>query len=374
MNSVSATEQTETKPLKIAVACGGTGGHVMPGMATAMVLRNRGHHVTLWLTGKEVEDRSASEWNGPVIRVAARGFPNGFSLKGLSAAWQLRRSAQECRTVIEQEGCDVLLAMGSYASAGPVLAARKLKIPYVLHEANVLPGRAVKLFARRAAAVACHFEGTFFYLSKRNLHITGMPLRKTLYAEDQPALELPEQDRFTLLIMGGSAGAHVLNEVGTEAVAALAARGRAPQVIHLTGAADEEWVRERYEEARVSAWVQPFSAAMAPLYRAADVAICRAGASTCAELSLFSLPALLVPYPHAANDHQTANARALERQGAVDVVPEYDLNAAWLADYIEASMNSTKRLEKMRRALQQVTPADGAERLADVVEQCGRPK
>lgn len=359
--------------LNIAVACGGTGGHVMPGLATAEVFRARGHQVTLWLTGKKVEDESVSVWDGPLVRVPAQGFPTRFSPEGVRAAWTLMRAVAQCTVKMRSGRPDVLLAMGSYASAGPVLAARLLRVPVVLHEANVIPGRAVRLLARGARAVACHFEETRFHLPKRPVQITGMPLRTELTSRSGEASV--QRDRFTVLVMGGSAGAHALNEMATEALGALAAKakGRMLAVLHLAGRADEEWVRERYAETGVPAKVLAFTRDMAPLYLSADLAICRAGASTCAELALFGVPALLVPYPFAANDHQMANARALEKAGAADVVPESGLSASWLIDYIDASLGNPGRLARMREAMKARRPAQGAERLAELVEHCAAP-
>ena len=355
----------------IAVACGGTGGHVMPGLATAMQLRDRGHDVTLWLTGKAVEDQSADSWPGPVVRVPAQGFPTRFSFKGLASAWRLWRAVRICRRRMREDAPDVLLAMGSYASAGPALAAWRLRIPLVLHEANVLPGRAVRLLSRVARAVACHFEETRYYLPGRKLIVTGMPLRRELdpsIRRDPPAGLSGEG--FTVLIIGGSSGAHRLNEVVSEALSEITRRKIPVRVLHVSGSKDVDWLRERYQEAGTPAVVYPFVQEIAALYQAADLVVCRAGASTCTELCLFGVPALLVPLPHAANDHQTVNARALEKAGAADVVPEKDVSSTWLADYIAASIQDTARLARMRTALQSRVPEHGAERLADLVEQC----
>ncbi len=356
-------------PLHIAVACGGTGGHVMPGLATATALRDRGHRVTLWLTGKALEDQSIAGWDGPIVRVPAQGLPNRLSWAGIVSAYRIARAARRCRAIMRTERPDAVLAMGSYASAGPAWAARRLGIPYVLHEANVIPGRAIRFFARHAAAVACHFEETRFYLQRGRIVVTGMPLRAELNpAQAQPLSDLPDVDACTLLIMGGSHGAHALNELGTEAVAGITAAGYRIRVLHLTGTADADWVRDRYAEAGVTAWVRPFAKQMAGIYQATTLALCRAGASTCAELSCFGVPALLVPYPHAANQHQEANARALEKAGGADVVLESNLTAAWLMDYIKEALDHPKRLARMSAALKRLTPTSSATRLAEVVE------
>jgi UDP-N-acetylglucosamine--N-acetylmuramyl-(pentapeptide) pyrophosphoryl-undecaprenol N-acetylglucosamine transferase len=130
--------------MKVAVACGGTGGHVFPGLATARELLSRGHEVTLWMTGRETEQSALRDWDGPVVQVPARGFPSGISLRSLQTAWKLAQAVRQCRKRMRQDRPDVLLAMGSYASVGPCAAARLLGVPIVLHEANVIPGRAVK--------------------------------------------------------------------------------------------------------------------------------------------------------------------------------------------------------------------------------------
>lgn len=354
--------------LRIAIACGGTGGHVMPGLATAEVLQARGHEVTLWLTGNPVEARAAASWQGPVQRVPAVGFPTTLSWRGVRAAWKLGRTRRACVRLMRLAPPDVVLAMGSYASAGPVGAARRRRIPYLFHEANVRPGRAVRWFVRGAACVACHFEETRFFLRRCRVEVIGMPLRSTMEKAAGRAVAPPDQGVFTLLVMGGSHGAHRLNEAVSEAVTTLAARGQRVAVIHLTGEADRDTIKTRYAQAGVTAEVHAFTTDMGPLYARAHLAVCRAGASTCAELCLFGVPALLVPYPHAANDHQTANARALEKAGAVDVVPESDLRVSWLADYLLASIQKRDRLDRMRVALKARAKPEGAERLADLVE------
>ena len=353
----------------MALACGGTGGHVFPGLATAHVLRSRSCDVDLWLTGKDIEKTAVGDWNGAIVAVPAEGFANGVSVKSLRAAWQIIKAGRKCTRIMRTNKPDVLLAMGSYASVGPVIAALRLKVPYVLHEANVLPGRAVSLFSRRAAAIAGSFEETRHYLSGRRLIITGMPLRRNLECEgNYRGIDLPDPDAFTLMVTGGSRGAHRLNEMVSEAVVAIHRRGRRIQVIHLSGVDDEGMVRRRYEKNAVPHVVYAFVHEMGALYSSTDLAICRAGASTCAELTSFGVPALLVPYPYAAHDHQTANARALEKSGAADVAPEKDLSAAWLVDYITGSMDNPKRLARISAALKSRSSANAAERLADLIE------
>lgn len=352
--------------LHIAVACGGTGGHIFPGLATARVLRDRGHHVTLWLAGKGGEDTAVQGWEGRIVTIPSEGFQFG-AFRSVLTALRIAAAVIRCWFIMLRHKPDVVLAMGSYASIGPCLAARLHGIPYILHEANAVPGRAVRLLARKAKAVAICFEETRFYLKGMNAVSAGMPLRPEIQrsgVEDQ-------KSGFHLLIMGGSLGAHAINEMVSEAICAL--NHPVVSVTHLTGRDDEQMVAERYRAAGVKADVHAFTHEMVALYEKTTLAVCRCGASTCAELGVFALPALLIPYPHAASDHQTANARALEKFGAADVIQQSDMTAEWLKDYLAAQIADPERLEKMRtRSAARNVPLNAAAILAGVVEECAR--
>jgi UDP-N-acetylglucosamine--N-acetylmuramyl-(pentapeptide) pyrophosphoryl-undecaprenol N-acetylglucosamine transferase len=360
--------------MKVAVACGGTGGHVFPGLATARELLSRGHEVTLWLTGRDTEQSARKDWDGPVVQIPAQGFPSGFSIKSLQTCLKLAQAVRRCRAAMRRDRPDVLLAMGSYASVGPCGAARLLGVPIVLHEANVVPGRAVRLFSRVAAAVAVGFEETRFHLHHAKLTVVGIPLRDEL---TEAARSLPPRAGavhvpFRLLVVGGSMGAHRLNDIVTQTMVRLAKNGLEISIAHLTGKDDHPAVRAAYLAAGVQAEVIDFTKYMAPLYHSADLAICRAGASTCAELAFFGVPALFVPYPSAAMDHQTANARALEKRGTADVVAESDLTAEWLEAYLAQTVRKPERLARLREAALREGVQDGTRALASLVEACAR--
>ena len=354
------------QPLHIGIACGGTGGHIFPGLATAYVLRERGHQITLWLAGKDVETDALRDWEGPRHTVQARGFESKRPLAVLRTLYSLWRAAGICRKLMRPNPPDVMLAMGSYASAGPSRAALRLGVPLVLHEANVYPGRMVRHFASRATAVAACFEETRHYLQAVDLVVTGMPLRADLHG---PRNDKPPGSPFTILVMGGSRGATALNDHVSLAATRLHEMRSDFDLIHLTGRSDVNRVQEAYVKAGVPARVEPFVGDMAPLYREADLAVCRAGAATCAELSAFGLPALLVPYPHAAADHQTANARAMEKMGAADAIAESALETDWLVEYVDGMMNNPGRLHRLSQASRTRAGERGAESLASLVEE-----
>lgn len=355
-----------SEKLHIAIACGGTGGHIFPGLATARVLRERGHHVTLWLAGKSGEDAAVKGWEGRIVTIPSEGFQFG-AFRSVLTVVRVARAVFHCWRIMLRHQPDVVLAMGSYASIGPCLAARLHGIPYILHEANAVPGRAVKLLAPKARAIAICFEETRYYLKGLHAVSAGMPLRPEIKGSGNRS----QESGFHLLVMGGSGGAHALNEMVSEAVCALAIRP--VSVTHLTGFQDAPMVRDRYQKAGVKAEVFEFVHDMVPLYEKTSLAVCRSGASTCAELGVFSLPALLIPYPHAASDHQTANARALEKFGAADVVQQSAMTAEWLKDYLAAQIEDPSRLEKMRaRSVARAVPLNAAAILAGVVEECAR--
>lgn len=358
--------------MKIAVACGGTGGHIFPGLATAEVLRRRGHTITLWLAGKGVESAAASGWDGPVITVSSEGFETRLSWRALGTVWRLFQAVRTCTRIMRVEAPDVLLAMGSYASVGPVGAALRCKVPVVLHESNVVPGRAVRLLARWATAVAVSFEETRYHLRGRDLVVTGMPLRRELEeAARQAAEDRPRTGPPTVLVMGGSGGARSLNDAAPAGLAEAQRQGCALKAIHLTGRGDEERVAAAYRALGLPAVVHGFTHDMAGLYRQADLAISRSGAASCAELSAFGIPSLLVPYPHAVGDHQAANARSLEKAGAADVVADADLTSSWLASYLVERLGNAGRLRAMGLAARGRLRASGADPLADLVLACG---
>lgn len=357
------------KPSRIAVACGGTGGHIFPGLATAQRLRDRGHEVTLWLAGKDIERMALDDWKGEVVTVPAQGFSRHGGFHHFQTAWKLLTVARQCRILMGRHPADVLLAMGSYASVGPVRAALAHHVPIVLHEANVIPGRAIALASRWATRVAVSFEETCYYLRRKGVEVTGMPLRAQL--EQAARQEWPpraENAPLTVLVMGGSRGAHRLNEICADAFEEWQSREKGFRVIHLTGLDDEELMRKRYASCGITADVYAFHHDIAKLYRKADLVICRAGASTCAELTAFRLPALLVPYPYAVRDHQTANARALEKWGTARVIAESDLQPDWLVRFLSGFFRDPALGERMRRAALRSHLHEGAERLVELIE------
>lgn len=351
--------------MKIAVACGGTGGHIFPGLATAQELESRGHTVTLWLAGRDVEASSVDGWKGKTVSIRASGFPSGLSRQSAASALRLMAATGAAWRIMRATRPDVLLCMGSYASVAPCLAAWLLRIPVVLHEANAIPGRAISFLARFASCVAVGFEAARPYFRNRKVEVTGFPLRTGFIKPTHSELRTP----LTLLVMGGSQGARVLNERMPVVVSSLSSlTGRELHVIHLAGRHEADAVKADYEVLGVDAEVYAFSKEMARLYAQADLVVARAGAATCTELAVCGLPAVLVPLPHAPRNHQMRNAEAMAANGGMLVLSEAEFSVENMVQRLYTLVSNPAALHLMREALLKAVPSDGTLRLAGLVE------
>lgn len=358
----SATAMADGRRPRIALACGGTGGHTFPGIATARVLTARGCDVVLLQAGRAVEAKTFDGWDGAVFNTGARRAP--ASIPGcIMRVW---REFGRVRP-------DVLVAMGSYTSVPPAIAAWMRRIPVVIHEANAAPGSANAFIARFAAAAGIAFpEAKARFQKGLRTEDVGMPLRAEFAKGAGTSLTSP--DRFSLLVMGGSQGALRLNEIVAGAVATIRDRHqglfRRIRVTHIAGTRNEEATRAMYAAdglGNPSVEIVGFSNDMARLYAEADFCISRAGASSCMELAMAGLPALFVPLPHLAADHQTLNAKSMAKRGGGDWIQQDDLSAVALADYIAQVADDPDRRRAMRDAMLAASRPDATERFADLV-------
>ncbi len=358
--------------MKIAVTCGGTGGHVFPGVATAFAMRAKGHDVRIVLSGRSIEGAKPAGWDGDVLHVPCPQprWRNPFS--ALKSVALLFRAFFTARKELRQFRPAVLLAMGSYTSAPTVLAARTLRIPVVLHEANAIPGVAVSRLCPFAQRVCIAFDEAATHLPKSTMTLnTGLPVREGIVGQDPG--RYADKSRFTILIMGGSQGAQAVNTAVVGAVKILDAdtsiSGKL-RILHLAGKNNEIAVRETYADIEsVPVTVIGFSDEMGALYAASDFCISRAGAASCFELCLCGLPTALVPLPGLAHDHQTVNARAMDRLGCCDVLPQAEMTPETLADYIRDIFGNSFKRAAMRVALLAAARPDAANALADCVIQ-----
>jgi UDP-N-acetylglucosamine--N-acetylmuramyl-(pentapeptide) pyrophosphoryl-undecaprenol N-acetylglucosamine transferase len=361
----------------VLVASGGTGGHLYPAIALAdeLVRRRASMRIAFVGAGRRAGRDAAVEHGFEWHTVPGRGMPRGGALGLVPFAWDLLRGVLASRKLVRRLRPDVAIGFGNYASVAPLYAAYRRRVPIVIHEANAVPGRANRLLARYANAVAVHFAEAGEALKDRatgRIETVGMPVRAAILEPPDPhaarrAYGLDE-GTFTLLVVGGSQGAARLNEVVCEALAQLERLELPVQVIHLCGRGHDEPVRRAYETHRVAHAVHAFEADMARAYAAADCALCRAGAATLAELAATSTPSLLVPYPFATEGHQAKNADAVARAGAARVVPQQELGAAVLVEYVRQMQDAQTR-EAMSRHAHRIAHPDAAQRLADLVEE-----
>ncbi len=352
--------------MKVVVACGGTGGHAFPGLAVAEELRRRGHEVQVWDSGRAIESSVMKSWTGDIFSTGAKQLRPRY-------AFALVRSFFRCRRQLRKFRPDALLAMGSYSSLPPVLAARSCGVSVCLHEANTVPGKAVEFLSRFAKAVAVSFEVTKKWLPAAHTVHTGLPVR----AEIAKGTRFPfvPANAFTVFVTGGSQGAHAVNRLASEALVMLhgeiSARGagwRPLYVIHQTGVKDEDLVREAYRRAALPARVHAFESAMADAFATADVVVARAGASTCFELAACAKGALLIPLPTALRNHQHFNAEAFVAAGAADEGIQSELAASQLCRYLLQKYDHPEKLVEMGGKMRALATPDAAAKVAEMIE------
>lgn len=359
--------------MRVLIAAGGTGGHLLPGVATAKALRDRGHTVHFLVKQDGRSPEFLAHAGFPSTAFHFEGFPRGCRPALLAYPFKLFLAYQAARRTVRREKPDVFLGMGGYVSVPGGLAARASGVPIVIHEQNTRAGLANRLLSRWARAAATSFEQTEGLSPRAGRHVwTGLPLRPDLAPLDPLTARRDlglDPNAPTLLIFGGSQGARALNRWAVDALNAspLAAPW---QVIHLTGPADADTLREAHARAGRRAFVQAYWSNMAAAYSAADAVVARAGANTVMELWRVGRPALLVPFPAATDDHQTANAQFLAKRGLARVLPERDLRPDTLAGFLSSlpPIEALRRENAARLAAAPPLLTTAAERLAEVVE------
>ncbi|MCK6556542.1 undecaprenyldiphospho-muramoylpentapeptide beta-N-acetylglucosaminyltransferase [Candidatus Binatia bacterium] len=345
------------------VAGGGTGGHLFPGLAVAEEVAARGAEVLFVGSAFGIEATAVPQTRFRFEPIVVRGA-RGRGLRGLiEFAGQFPAAVRRARHLVRETRPDVVLGLGGYGSVPVVVAAWSLGVPSVLMEQNVHPGLANRCLAHVARRVCTTFRESAAFFPAGKAVQTGNPVRRLV------AAEVPRSEAFTIFVFGGSQGAHTINVAAVDAAGILREKLCKLRIVHQTGAADESWVRRRYQEMGVAAEVLPFVHDMGTAYGQADVVVCRAGATTLAELASVGRPAILVPYPYAADDHQRRNAEVLAQGGAAEVVLDRDLNGALLAERILALAADTPRLRSMAVAARRFARPDAAAQVADICRQ-----
>jgi UDP-N-acetylglucosamine--N-acetylmuramyl-(pentapeptide) pyrophosphoryl-undecaprenol N-acetylglucosamine transferase len=351
------------------IACGGTGGHLFPGLAVAETLRARGHEVMLFVSEKEVDALALSGRSFRFEKLPTVGLPSLYSPAIFGFLRRFNESLSLCRSIYRKFNPQAVLGMGGFTSTAPILAGRMRGIATFIHESNAIPGKANRLTARMVRAVLLGFKECAPFFPKSRTEVTGTPIRTELQRLDQKIAREKlglRPDLLTLLVMGGSQGASGINQSIIKTLPAL--RDRPLQFIHLSGSRDERLVADNYRRENIPAYVGAFHHRMEELYSAADLAVARSGAASLAELASFALPSILIPFPYAADDHQTRNAEIFVRHGAAVMLKESELSGDVLAHTIKDLAGDRARLEKMSHKSAALAPKDAAGLVATTME------
>ncbi len=349
---------------RLLVMAGGTGGHVFPALAVARQLREQGWQV-LWLgTAERMEARLVPQHGFEIQFIDIKGLRGNGLKRKLLAPWQITKAIWQAWQIQRQFKPDVVLGMGGYAAGPGGIAAWLRGTPLVLHEQNAVAGVTNKLLARFAWRKLVAFDGALLGATR-----VGNPVRQELLAigQQQPVTAAGE---LRVLVIGGSLGAAALNEVMPAAVARIAT-GAGITVWHQVGRGHAETVTQSWAQQApgVGAQVSEFIDDMAAAYAWADVVVSRAGALTVAELAATGRPAILVPFPHAVDDHQTANAQALVNAGAAWLLPQSELTPRHLAQQLQQLIDEPECLVQMAQAARSVAVTDATEQVAKICQQ-----
>jgi UDP-N-acetylglucosamine--N-acetylmuramyl-(pentapeptide) pyrophosphoryl-undecaprenol N-acetylglucosamine transferase len=352
----------------VLIMAGGTGGHVFPALAVAKVLRARGVAV-VWLgVPGSMESRLVPAQGIPIEWLNVRGLRGKGALTWMLAPLRIANAVAQAMGVLRRVKPRSVLGAGGYVSGPGGIAAWLLRIPLLIHEQNAIAGLTNRWLAKLATQVLAAFPGSF--APEVRASVIGNPVREDIAAIAAPAERFSERSagrdaRARLLVFGGSQGAQRLNAVVPQALALIDPAKR-PQVLHQSGERGFEATQSAYREAHVEAQVMPFIEDMAKTYAWADLAVCRAGAMTVAELQAAGLGAIFVPLPIAADDHQTQNASVMVNVGAARLIQERDLSAERLSAIISQLIADRATLLKMAEAARAVRITDAASRLADL--------
>lgn len=363
----------------VAIACGGTGGHLFPGLAVAEQLQKRGCTVGLLISLKDVDQQAVKSARGmEIFTLPAVALQNRNYFSFARSFWQSWRATKK---IFQSRLPQAVLAMGGFTSAPPVFAGNAFGAKTFLHESNTIPGKANRILARFVDEAFVGFPEAGSRMKARKITTTGMPVRpqfsveQNLVGRDSVEPKLKEcrvalgldSSRPVVLVMGGSQGASGLNDMILSALPALGERASAWQWLHLTGTSDFEKVKSAYAARGLNAVVKPFLVEMELALGAATVSVSRSGASSLAEIAAMRLPSLLVPYPTAADNHQFINARAFEKTGAAKLLEQKNASPVKVAGLLCELVEDSRTRAKIQAALAQWHAPKAAEQIAEII-------
>jgi UDP-N-acetylglucosamine--N-acetylmuramyl-(pentapeptide) pyrophosphoryl-undecaprenol N-acetylglucosamine transferase len=347
--------------MRAIVAGGGTGGHVIPALAIAQELRSRySAHVVFVGTARGIETRLVPASGFELHLIEVGGLNRVDFATRLKTVLDLPRAVMASAKLIREFRPNVMIGVGGYASGPAMLAAAMMNVPTVAFEPNVVPGFANRMVAPMVRAAAVHFEKTCHYF--RNCHVTGVPVRREFFNVPKRPIDA----RPTLLVFGGSQGATAINRAVLESLSRLMEAVPSIYIIHQTGERDYPEAQLAYLQARLTAEVSPFIDDMPDAFARADLVLCRSGASTVAEIAAAGKPAIFVPLPTAADDHQRHNAATLAAGGAARLLPQAELTPERLVTEIASLLCDRAGLARMSEAARGFAHPDAAAKIASL--------
>jgi UDP-N-acetylglucosamine--N-acetylmuramyl-(pentapeptide) pyrophosphoryl-undecaprenol N-acetylglucosamine transferase len=363
--------QNATKALRVVIAGGGTGGHLFPGIAIAQefLARNAENSVLFVGTGRPFEISILSEAGFAHKRITAEGFKGRGIWHQLVSILKVPKGVIESMLILKGFKPHIVIGVGGY-SAGPLaMGAWLLGIKIVLHEQNILPGITNRILSRFADRICVSFAETIMGVTPKKIRLTGNPVRKEIVqcAETLKNTNIKaskKEKKFTILILGGSQGAHSINMALLEALEHLENRENI-FFVHQTGAQDETQVKQSYDKNGIENDTRAFFKDMARQYQNADLIICRAGATTVAEIKAIGKGVIFIPFPFAADNHQVLNARSLERVGAAEMILEKNLSGKFLAERINYYVQRPEALKQMASRSRDFGRVDAAAMIVD---------
>ena len=345
------------KKLNLLIAASGTGGHLFPALAVAEQLPD--YHIE-WLGVPNRLETTLVPKSYPLHTINIEGFQTSFGLKTLLVLGKFMTAIAKVKTLLQEKEIDLVFSTGGYIAAPTIIAAKLTKIPVIIHESNFLPGKVTKLFAPWCDLVALGFQDTATYLPKANTTWVSTPVRSQ-FLQPQP-LDLPIPSGVPLLVVvGGSQGAIALNKIVRQCARQWLEKGIT--IVHLTGNKDPDLATFKHE----NYLEMPFYDNMAALFQRADLAISRSGAGTLAELAVTKTPAILIPYPFAAEDHQYYNAKVFAEENAVYLFRQSELTVDLLNKTVLNLIFAENKLSEMGDKYQDVNIANSAEKLASLL-------
>ena len=355
---------------KLVIACGGTGGHLFPGIAVAEAWTKAGGEVLLLISEKQIDTLASEGYDHLRFeKMPSIAMPPLLSPKMVTFLIRFVKAMRECRRLFKMFGAEAVLGMGGFTSTAPLVAGKQLGLPTFIHESNSIPGRANRLNAKFSHTVLVGFEVCAAHFGGVMTEVVGTPIRPSI--TNRPSREEAasffglDPEKPTAMVMGGSQGARRINELVAGGLVKYEEAGI--QMLHISGPADYETVKPEYDRGFSGGVLKGFLNEVQYALGIADLAICRSGASSLTELSFYEIPSVLIPYPYSAEDHQLHNAEIFSKPGAAELWHQDDLSEDTFAGKVVSLIKNKDRLKQMQEEMAKLAVADASNRVCEVI-------